>query len=144
MAHFRTRVIGVGVIRDSQGRVLLLKMANDHGVYPGQWGLVGGGLEDNETIEECITREIKEELNLTATQLTPFMFTSDQHEKKLRSGGAEDQYLLFLLFLVRAEGQIVLNDEWVDYRWVSCDEARTLPLNPKTSEVLLELEERSL
>ena len=39
------RLIVVPVIRDAQGRLLLCKMAGDRGVFPGQWGLPGGGVD---------------------------------------------------------------------------------------------------
>jgi len=45
----------------NEGRVVLLK--NERG----EWELPGGKLEDEETPENCVEREIEEELNLRVT-----------------------------------------------------------------------------
>ena len=60
--------VGVGVIIfDEKGRLLLgHRVGKDTGgIYePGSWCLPGGKQEYGETIEECATREVKEETNL--------------------------------------------------------------------------------
>jgi len=43
-------------------------------VYAGKknsWSMPGGGLEEGETLEECVTREIKEETNMKVLELYP-------------------------------------------------------------------------
>lgn len=39
--------------------------------YPGHWGVFGGAIEHNETPEECLFRELEEELNLKNITLNP-------------------------------------------------------------------------
>jgi ADP-ribose pyrophosphatase YjhB (NUDIX family) len=55
-------VVGVsGVLRDGEGRILLLRHT-----YRGNtpWGLPGGGLKPGESLEECLVREFREETGL--------------------------------------------------------------------------------
>jgi mutator protein MutT len=53
--------IGVAVIRDRLGRILIdRRRAQD--TMGGLWEFPGGKIELNETVEECIKREILEEL----------------------------------------------------------------------------------
>jgi 8-oxo-dGTP diphosphatase len=56
--------IGVhGVIAEG-GRILVLRRAARMAYRPGHWDLPGGHLSLNETIEECLHREVAEETGL--------------------------------------------------------------------------------
>ena len=69
----RQRTIVCPLIQND-GAYLLCKMADDRGVFPGQWALSGGGVEPGERIEEALRREIREELGeqLLLTEITPW------------------------------------------------------------------------
>lgn len=51
-----------GVIEDKKGNVFLVKRGVDARSEFGKWENCGGGVEKNETNEEAIKREVKEEL----------------------------------------------------------------------------------
>jgi ADP-ribose pyrophosphatase YjhB (NUDIX family) len=51
------------VTRDDRGRVLLVRQRG--GPFKGQWLLPGGGLEDGESFEDAMRREVLEETGLT-------------------------------------------------------------------------------
>jgi len=53
--------IGVAVIRNKQGQILIDRRLAK-GEMAGLWEFPGGKIELNETVEECIKREISEEL----------------------------------------------------------------------------------
>lgn len=57
------RVVGAA-IRNAQGEYLVAQRG-EHMSTPGKWEFPGGKLERNESPEEALAREIKEELNLT-------------------------------------------------------------------------------
>jgi len=52
------------ILENSEGKILLqLRDDKSNLPYPGCWGTFGGQIEEGETPEEAIRREIKEELN---------------------------------------------------------------------------------
>ena len=55
--------IGVGVILNDKGEILIDKRSPS-GLMGGLWEFPGGKIEKNETVEECIRREILEELGI--------------------------------------------------------------------------------
>ncbi|WP_223111107.1 MULTISPECIES: NUDIX hydrolase [Aeromicrobium] len=58
----RKRVIGQGVLRDRDGRVLLCELT-----YKGEWDLPGGVVEVGESPATGLVRELEEELGITVT-----------------------------------------------------------------------------
>jgi len=57
------KTIGVAVIWNEQGKILIDRR-RAQGLLGGLWEFPGGKIEFGETIEECIKREIKEELGI--------------------------------------------------------------------------------
>ncbi|MGK7896914.1 MAG: 8-oxo-dGTP diphosphatase MutT [Xenococcus sp. (in: cyanobacteria)] len=60
------KLIGVGVIRNDLGEILIDRRLSQ-GEMAGFWEFPGGKIEANETIEECIRREIAEELAIAVS-----------------------------------------------------------------------------
>jgi 8-oxo-dGTP pyrophosphatase MutT (NUDIX family) len=51
------------LLYNPRGQVLLQhRDDNPYTVFPGHWGLFGGGVEESESLEEAIDREVWEEL----------------------------------------------------------------------------------
>ena len=66
------KLIGVAVIWNDQGQVLIDKRLQS-GLLGGLWEFPGGKVEPNETIPECIVREIQEELGIAIAVLEPLI-----------------------------------------------------------------------
>lgn len=128
-----TRLVVVPVIRDGDGSVLLCKMADDRGVYPGQWALPGGGVEPGERLVDALRREIREELGVELASARPLFFSDLQHEKTLPGGERRLLYMVFLLFECTVESSSIhLNEEFTEYAWVQPGRLLAYDLNAAT------------
>ena len=61
----------VGII-EKEGKTLLEKRTDSD-----RWAFIGGGLQDDETLEQAIRREVKEETNLNVEELLLLGVVSD-------------------------------------------------------------------
>lgn len=55
--------VAVGVVREADGRILMTSRPSPK-VYAGWWEFPGGKLEEGETVEDALVRELSEELGL--------------------------------------------------------------------------------
>lgn len=66
LVSFFGPVAAVGaIVVNGQGQILLVRRARDPG--KGRWGLPGGFVDRNETVEAALAREVKEETQLVIT-----------------------------------------------------------------------------
>lgn len=134
----RQRTIVCPIIQND-GAYLLCKMADDRGVFPGQWALSGGGMEPGETMEQALRREISEELGdaLDITEVTPFAFRDDTRVKAYADGTREEIYMIYLIFdCVSANRDVTFNEEFQEIAWVKPESLKTLDLNDATRVTL--------
>jgi nucleoside triphosphatase len=128
------RFIVVGVIANQQGEYLLCRMPEGRGVFPGEWGLPGGGIEPGETVEEALRREVHEEVGLSLRRVEPLFFSDGTYVKTLPGGEQISLYMVFLLFrCVADEGEVRLNPEFDAAAWVPRDGIVRYRLNRATA-----------
>ncbi len=95
--------------------------------YPGLWDVPGGHIENNETPEECIVREMREEIEVNVEGCTLFRVYkfSDRTEYVFMKEADFD-----LRNIILHEGQML--------RWFSRDEARQVELAYGFDKVLVD------
>jgi ADP-ribose pyrophosphatase YjhB (NUDIX family) len=119
------RRIGVVAFIERDGRVLLEQRADF-----GTWGLIGGLLEEDETVEEGIAREIREETGLETVSMELFGVFSDPTRIVAYPDG-NVMRLLSVVFTVRvAEGEPRVSAESLALRFVAVDDLLALELSP--------------
>lgn len=99
------------IVFTNKNKVLLVQQRKQSAF--GLWSYPGGRVEENETLEEAIIREVKEELNTNINKLKPFKtyeLTTSQGPLDINT------------FIGNIDGEISLNkDELIDYRWFSLE-----------------------
>ena len=59
------KIVGAAVILDRRNRIMIAQRRPEGGMLAGLWEFPGGKIAEGETMEECIARELKEEMGLT-------------------------------------------------------------------------------
>jgi 8-oxo-dGTP pyrophosphatase MutT (NUDIX family) len=119
----------VVVYRPGPEFLVLLRSPDDHGY----WHLVAGGIEDGEEPADAARRELVEETELVA-RLRFEQVPLDLGYRKTR-GGFRVRVHPFVAE-APAGWEPTLNDEHVDYRWLSESDARALLEYPEPREAV--------
>ena len=106
------QVIGVGVVLNAEGEVLIDQRLEE-GLLGGMWEFPGGKQEQGETIEICIARELKEELDIAVTVGAELISVDHAYShKKLR-------FIVHLCDWISGEPQPLASQQ---VRWVRPDD----------------------
>ena len=95
----RKRLIALLALVNEKNEVLISFRKNKK-EYDGYWEYPGGKVEENETLEQAIIREIKEEIDLEISKncIAPLTFAVDQN--------GESETVLFLYICRKWEGSV--------------------------------------
>ncbi|MEK6811936.1 MAG: NUDIX domain-containing protein [Nanoarchaeota archaeon] len=55
------------ILRNKEGKILF-QLRDKNGRNPNKWGIFGGGIKKNETPEQAVIRELKEELGIVTSR----------------------------------------------------------------------------
>lgn len=107
---------------DGDGRVLLAQRPEGKSMA-GLWEFPGGKVEPGEVPEDCLIRELREELGITVARpcLAPLSFASH---------GYDGFHLLMPLYVCRRWEGVVSGCEGQALKWVRPPELRTYPMPP--------------
>ena len=112
-----------GIIRRSDGKMLVLKRSANDDHKPSVWETVGGGMDREETPQEALMREIQEETSLDVRVDVPFNVFSFKKDT--------GEFKVGITFLCEyLSGEVVLSDEHSEYRWIDPKEFADLESVP--------------
>jgi 8-oxo-dGTP diphosphatase len=120
--------VGIHGVIASRGRMLVLKRAPAMTYAAGRWDLPGGHIALGESLEECLSREVKEETGLDVAI-----------ERLLGLNAMVPEPYLQAIYSCRLsvfQNVRLRPDEHVDHRWVTVDELASLELIPYLSAIL--------
>ncbi|MFH1111688.1 MAG: NUDIX domain-containing protein [Patescibacteria group bacterium] len=109
------------VIRNREGKYLVLKRHPRETAFPEKWCFPGGKVDSEDSIEETLVKEIKEEAGLVMKPgkilLKDACFT--------RPDGQTVKVLAYLVEVEDGEVKFDAND-FTEYRWVTAEELKKL------------------
>jgi 8-oxo-dGTP diphosphatase len=104
--------VAVGVVKNAEGQILI--SLRDESLHQGGlWEFPGGKIESEETAEQALARELKEELAVTVLEATPLITISHQYS---------DMAVQLHVFLVERFSGTVKSCEGQPFKWISPDE----------------------
>lgn len=132
----KSRVIVVGLI-EKDDKVLLGKKPENVGPYPNTWHIPGGGIDlGEETIEEALRRELREEAGIEISDIEPLGFDEDHEPNK----HGEMMHYIFLDFKAHyASGEVKAGDDINHLQWIEKSKLKSLNLNKPTRKLLKKL-----
>lgn len=123
------KIIGVAVIWNDLGQILIDRRRPD-GVMGGLWEFPGGKVEPTETVEECIKREIYEELGIEI-EVGEHLLTIDHTYTHLR--------VTLTVHYCRHLSGIPQPIECDEIRWVSLDELEQFAFPEANAQIIAAL-----
>lgn len=118
MSHKLFQVGVKALVSDDSGKLLLLKATNV-GKYKAHWDLPGGRIEDNQSAEEALRREIHEEIGVTSlSDIKLFLGCISNFELDVSEIGSVGLVLMAYKVLIPVNSTIELSDEHNEYEWV--------------------------
>lgn len=137
----------VGGFIFSKDNKLLLGKNRKGGVYEGSYVVPGGGVDEGESYEVALHREMLEETGIDIKSATIALLNqaSGEHEKTLRDGGervlVKMNFYNYRIDLTENanEAKLKAEDDWLEPRWFSIEELYEVTLSEPTRETLVEV-----
>lgn len=126
------KIVGTAVITDEQGRILIGQRPEGKDLA-GLWEFPGGKQEAGETVEQCIVREIKEELDVCCVVGKYLMTVSKVYPH------GEFKLMVYQAKIKNVENLKALVHQ--DLRWVKAQELKNYEFPPADVEIIAYLSE---
>ncbi len=130
-----TRVIVSAVVKKGD-EYLFGKKPKDVGPYPNTWHLLGGGVNQGESIAEAVKREILEEAGIKIWNAEPLSFDEDYEPNK---HGVKTHYIFLVFKADYKSGRLKPKDDITELKWMRKPEFSKARLNRPTIKLFKKL-----
>jgi 8-oxo-dGTP diphosphatase len=127
--HKVITTVGAVIIEQEADQVKVLLTLRGYPPFQGRWCLPGGHIEKNETAQQAVTREVKEEVGLDFK--ADFKFYWDEIIPEM------DIHAVVLVFNGPVTGELIAQPgEVVEMRWFTFEEIESIPLAFQHNSIL--------
>ena len=123
-------LIGVGAIIITEGRILLVKRGTEPGKH--KWSIPGGLVKLGESIQETVTREVKEESNLDVEAYS--LIDAVNNLEKDSNGKIRYHFVIIDFFVKLKSGILAAGSDALMTKWVLFDEVEEYDLTSSFSD----------
>jgi len=121
------------IITNNKKQVLLSKRKKYGLFYPGYWNLPGGLIELNESVEQGLKREVKEEIGVEIKNLK---YTGKYYEKVLFKNKKTYQTITLPFHAKISKGTPEPLDETTEVKWFNAKEIKKMKLAYNHKKIL--------
>lgn len=102
------------IVRDDAGRILLIRRRDN-----GKWAMPAGAMELDESVYDCVVREVREETGLEVQSATLFAIWSDPKKTSIVTEFGDPYQVISFVFRVDEwRGELITEtDETIDARF---------------------------
>ena len=118
--------VSMGIILDSEGKILIAQR-NLQKNFGGMWEFPGGKQEANESPEDALIRELKEELSIEVEVLRSFP-PYDYKDEKIK--------ISFYPIQCKIVGGMIMNNEHEEVKFISLEEIDNFEFAPPDYETV--------
>lgn len=139
------REVVAAIIRSKDNKMLMLqKNPSLGGVYLGCWHIPGGGREINETYEQALIRELKEELGIDTTLISKKLIDNEGTDisKRIHKDSKKDvmvdmRFIIYELNIDKHSDEITirLSEEHIEFKWFDLKEVKTARVTPPSTRL---------
>ena len=119
-----------------KNKILVVQRSKELNFYPGYWNGVSGFLDDQKSLIEKVTNELKEEVGISKNDIKKIRFGEifNQEEPKYRK-----TWIVHPVLVEVETDKVTLDWEAKSYKWVTFQGVKKLKLLPGFNEVLKRL-----
>lgn len=128
--------VGVKVLlKNTEGKYLLIKRSAHEQRGVGKWDIPGGRMEAGSSLLDNLAREVMEETGLTMTNTPELADVQDMRWP--------DRHVIRIVYTATGEGTPRLSEEHTEYAWFAADEIRAMTVDMFDSYLLTLFRERA-
>lgn len=115
----KAEIIVTGILKCDDLFLIVRRSKNDD-FYPGSWEFPEGHLEDGETLNEALKRELEEEIGYTLDSI-PIITNYFDEVKTFENKLVHNLEIDFIITVDKTKLNIKLSNEHSEYKWVKKD-----------------------